>query len=43
MVQWISRGDGDKELKEVEGKVAFTWRFDTMGEMAADAEREFSK
>ena len=40
---WISRGSGDEELKEVEGKVAFTWRFDTMGDMAAAAEREFVK
>ena len=40
---WISRGAGDKELKEVEGKVAFTWRFDTMGGMAAAAEKEFVK
>lgn len=40
---WISRGEGEKELKEVEGKVAFSWRFDTMGEMAVAAEREFSK
>ena len=40
---WIARGEGEKELKEVEGKVAFTWRFDTMGEMAAAAEKEFGK
>ncbi|KAF6229754.1 hypothetical protein HO173_011270 [Letharia columbiana] len=40
---WISRGEGNDELKAVEGKVAFTWRFDTMGEMAAAAEREFGK
>ena len=39
---WISRGQGDKELKAVEGKVAFTWRFDSMGEMAAAAEKEFA-
>lgn len=38
---WISRGEGDKELKAVEGKVAFTWSFDSMGEMAAAAEKEF--
>ena len=40
---WISRGDGDKELKEVEGKVAMTWTFDTMREMAAAAEKEFPR
>ncbi len=40
---WISRGKGDKELKEVEGKVDFTWTFDTMGEMAAAAEKEFAR
>ena len=39
---WIARGEGDKEVKAVEGKVAFTWRFDTMGEMAAAAEKEFA-
>ena len=39
---WIARGQGDMELKAVEGKVAFTWRFDTMGEMAVDAEEEFA-
>ena len=43
MVQWISRNDGNEKLKEVEGQVAFTWSFDTMGEMAAAAEREFGK
>ena len=42
-IQWISRGKGDDELNEVEGKVAFTWRFDTMGDMAAAAEEEFGK
>lgn len=40
---WISRGQGNKELKAVEGKVAFTWRFDSMGEMAADVEKEFAR
>ena len=40
---WISRGQGDKELKVVEGKVAITWRFDSMGDMAVAAEREFVK
>ena len=39
---WIARGQGDKESKAVEGKVAFTWRFDTMGEMAVAAEEEFA-
>ena len=39
---WIARGEGDKEVKAVEGKVAFTWRFDTMGEMTAAAEKEFA-
>ena len=39
---WISRGDGEKELKAVEGKVAMTWTFDTMGEMAAVSEKEFA-
>ena len=43
MTQWISRGEGDKELEAVEGRVDFTWRFDNMGEMAAAAEREFGK
>ena len=38
---WISRGQGDKELKAIAGKVAFTWRFDSMGEMAAAAEKDF--
>ena len=40
---WISRGEGEKELKEVEGKVALTWTFDSMGEMAAAAEKEFAR
>lgn len=40
---WISRGEGDQELKAFEGKVAFTWRFDSMGAMAAAAEKEFGK
>ena len=39
---WIARGQGDKDLKAVEGKVAFTWRFDSMGEMAVAAEKEFA-
>ena len=39
---WIARGQGDKESKAVEGEVAFTWRFDTMGEMAVAAEEEFA-
>ena len=39
---WISRGQGDEELEAVEGKVAFTWRFDTMREMAGAAEEEFA-
>ena len=38
----ISRGHKDKELKAVEGKVACTWRFDTMGEMAGAREEEFA-
>lgn len=40
---WISRGEGNKEVKAIEGDVAFTWRFDGMGEMAAAAEKEFAR
>lgn len=40
---WISRGQGEKDLKAVDGKVAFTWRFDSMGEMAEAAEKEFAR
>ena len=39
---WIARGKGDEELKAVEGKVAFTWRFDNMEQMAVAAEKEFA-
>lgn len=39
---WISRGvsASDGDLGDVQGKVGFTWRFDTMGEMADEVERE---
>ena len=39
---WIARGQSDEALKAVEGEVAFTWKFDTMGEMAVAAEKEFA-
>ena len=39
---WIARGQGDEDLKAVEGKVDFTWRFATMGEMAVAADKEFA-
>lgn len=35
---WISIGQGDKELKAVQEKVAFTSMFDTVGETAAKEE-----
>ena len=38
----ISRGQGDKELKAVQEKVAFTSMFDTMGETAGAAKEEFA-
>lgn len=39
---WISRGQGDKELKAVQEKVAFTLISDTMGETAGAAKEEFA-
>lgn len=41
---WIARGDGEggpkSDLAAVEGKVAFTWQFETMGDMAEAVESE---
>ena len=41
---WIARGDGEggpgTELEEVEGKVTFTWQFDSMKEMADAVDEE---
>ena len=43
---WIARGDGKggpgSELEEVQGKVAFPWQFDTMGEMADAVDENFA-
>jgi 2-haloalkanoic acid dehalogenase type II len=46
---WISRG-GDRlggggiegELEEYKGRVAFEWRFDSIGEFAEEVERQFA-
>lgn len=40
---WIARGEGEEKMENDDERVAFTWLFDTMGEMAAAAEREFGK
>ncbi len=41
---WIARGDGkggpNSELEAVEGEVAFTWKFETMEDMADAVETE---
>ena len=43
---WIRRdhstGEGSK-MDQVKGKVAFTWEFNTMGEMADDVEKDFER
>jgi 2-haloalkanoic acid dehalogenase type II len=45
---WISRGaekknsEGKLELDEYEGRVAFEWRFNTIGEFAEEVERQFA-
>lgn len=38
---WINREDEDELLERVKGEVAFTWQFNSMGEMAAAVEKEF--
>ncbi|KAK4501642.1 hypothetical protein PRZ48_007451 [Zasmidium cellare] len=44
---WIARGPGGStamggDVKEFEGKVAFSWRFASLGEMADEVERAFA-
>ena len=43
---WIARGNGEggpgSELEDVQGKIAFTWQFDTMGEMADAVDKDFT-
>ena len=38
---WIDRENQEEKLRELRDKVNFTWRFESMGEMAEEVEREF--
>jgi 2-haloalkanoic acid dehalogenase type II len=38
---WINREDEQETLGKLKGQVAFTWQFESMGEMAAAVEKEF--
>jgi 2-haloalkanoic acid dehalogenase type II len=40
---WIDREGQFELLQELREQVEFTWRFETMGEMAAEVEKEFQK
>ncbi|KAF2170981.1 hypothetical protein M409DRAFT_35871 [Zasmidium cellare ATCC 36951] len=45
---WIARGPGGStamggNVKEYDGKVAFSWRFPTLGDMAAEVEKAFAE
>jgi len=42
---WIDREGEDEKCKQMEkeGKVAFTWRFGTLGEMAEEVQRAFAE
>lgn len=43
---WIQRGESTgpgSRMEEVKDKVAFTWQFNTMGEMADAVEQEYAK
>jgi FMN phosphatase YigB (HAD superfamily) len=42
---WIDREKEDEKCAQMEkeGKVAFTWRFGTLGEMAEEVEKAFSE
>ncbi|KAI1852102.1 hypothetical protein JX265_005939 [Neoarthrinium moseri] len=37
---WISRG-GDQELEKFQGRVAYEWKFATLGEFADEVDRQF--
>ena len=38
---WINREDEEETLEKIKGEVAFTWQFESLGEMAAAVEKEF--
>jgi len=40
---WIDREDQEDLLKKMRGQVEFTWRFQTMGEMANEVKAAFKE
>lgn len=40
---WINRENEVEKLESLKGEVAFTWQFNSMGEMAAAVEEEFER
>jgi 2-haloalkanoic acid dehalogenase type II len=38
---WINREGEEQKLNELKGKVNFTWKFKTLGEMAEEVEKSF--